>query len=260
MFGSEISNLILTILFIVFSFGVSKYRNKLCSISVLGLYGVSFISFQIQPGSAVIGEAIHLLLEIGFGIFLLPFIQGLRATLSYPKLSKLDKVDLDPFDPVDCFNLSMIRREDGNLTEALTYCDFALEKDPTLVFVLNNRGEIYFRMVQYQKALMTFENVIKIDPANEIGLCRKGTVLSLLGKDEETIKYFDNLLSIHPNLADVWYERGKLKVKAGEHESGFGDLRKAIEIGKVEFTKRIQSDESFNHLRDNQQFDELLKQ
>jgi len=42
---------------------------------------------------------------------------------------------------------------------------------------------------------------------------------------------FDKALEIDPRYADAFYERGMLKIKAGQKEDGFQDLKKASGLG-----------------------------
>ena len=61
------------------------------------------------------------------------------------------------------YNLACDEEEKGNLTEAIKLLDKAIEKNPSDIQALNNRGFDYLELKQYDKAKTNFGRMIMLD-------------------------------------------------------------------------------------------------
>ncbi|HRG00372.1 MAG TPA: tetratricopeptide repeat protein [Bacteroidia bacterium] len=61
------------------------------------------------------------------------------------------------------YNLACDEEEKGNLAQAIKFLDKALEKKPSDIEALNNRGFDYLLLKQYDKAKANFGRMIELD-------------------------------------------------------------------------------------------------
>ncbi|MDQ7779352.1 MAG: tetratricopeptide repeat protein, partial [Planctomycetota bacterium] len=56
---------------------------------------------------------------------------------------------------------------------------------------------------------------------------------------DECLAEFDNLVLAHPDVAEVWYFRGRLKLMLSQHEEAEADLCKALELEPAHYMARL---------------------
>ncbi|MEH2230930.1 MAG: tetratricopeptide repeat protein, partial [Nostoc sp.] len=125
---------------------------------------------------------------------------------------------------------------------------------PPLLFEL---GSLLFAAKEYNAAIASYDQALKIKPDYHYAWDRKGDALYKLGRNEEAIASYDQALKFKPDLHEAWYNRGyalddlerfeeaiasydqALKFKPDLHEAWYN---RGIALGKLErFEKAIAS-------------------
>ena len=76
-----------------------------------------------------------------------------------------------------------------------------------------------------------------------------GSLLFALGRIGETIKYYDMILVINPNLIDAWYSKGYALKELRRYEDAIECYNKALEINYNDIACWIEKIECLSHLR-----------
>ena len=100
----------------------------------------------------------------------------------------------------------------------ISYGDSQSEIDDLL-----SKGMDHFGNAEYDKAIIQFDNILKIDPNNIDALYNKGNTLSKVGKFNEAIQYYVQVLNLDPHkfIAQVKLEEAMLQVTS--YRYGFLD-------------------------------------
>lgn len=164
-----------------------------------------------------------------------------------------------------CDNLAYALRASGNLEEAITYCERAIQMNPTYAPAHSNRGLALKAQGKLDLAIDCFQRALEIDPdfapahSNlAIILKRKGDVagaiehyeessrlapgaieprynLGLLlareGRLDEAIDRFQEVIRIKPDLAVAHSELGMAYLDQKRWDTAIPEFRRAIELG-----------------------------
>lgn len=96
--------------------------------------------------------------------------------------------------------------------------------------ILLLEAQILMDNKKYKKSLQMLEDVILINPKNEVAYYYRGLVKDLDGKTVESIVEFTQAIQINPSYSLPYEARGTVKSKLGNHSSAIDDFSKAIEL------------------------------
>ncbi|HML04760.1 MAG TPA: tetratricopeptide repeat protein [Methanobacterium sp.] len=163
-------------------------------------------------------------------------------------LPYLDKMlELNPQSFYALYNKAAALNLKGEYGEALKLCNKILENKPDNVLALNMKAHLLLKLERYDESLEILDKVLKKDPKNEFALSNKALVLSRQWKYEESLKYFEDALkrisgdgkmkfmgykAILPpkQLTEIWFEKGKVHQRLGQHEEALECFDKALEL------------------------------
>ena len=100
----------------------------------------------------------------------------------------------------------------------------------SIVSKLIQNGNALLKTSEYDKAMTTFDQVLKLDFRSVDALNGKGLVLNNLGKYQEAILWFDKALKIDPNFVDALYNKADALGEHGNYEEAFIWTEKALAI------------------------------
>ena len=95
------------------------------------------------------------------------------------------------------------------------------------------RGLIYFNRNDLYNAKADFESAVLLKPDSAEALYNLAIVLEKLGDNSEAIEMYDRLLATNAEFFNGWYNRGRLKLLAGEYNKAIDDFNRALEIEAV---------------------------
>jgi len=76
----------------------------------------------------------------------------------------------------------------GNFNEALIAFDKAIEKDPTNIYLLNNKAAVLETLEKFDEAFELYEKAVKINPEDPDLWNNMAFSFSQVGKHEEAVK------------------------------------------------------------------------
>jgi tetratricopeptide (TPR) repeat protein len=83
------------------------------------------------------------------------------------------------------YNAGVKLHEQGRWEEAIAEYNKAIELDPNLAIVYNNRGAAYFETGQYDLAIADFNKAIELDPNLAMAYANRALAYTILGMDTE---------------------------------------------------------------------------
>jgi CheY-like chemotaxis protein len=140
---------------------------------------------------------------------------------------------------------------DGNYDEALAHFDRAIEIDPTLSHVWNERGLCLKDMGKYEDAIKSYERAIDLAPNEEEYLYDYAEVLEIMGILLRQRKFLDlavrtfaRVTEINPNNASAWNHMGICIKESGKDE----ESRQAFERART--IQRTKKEKMFRRKRE----------
>ncbi len=129
---------------------------------------------------------------------------------------------------------SNIYRESGDTARAISGLETAIEQDNKFENAFHDLGVIY-ACRKNPIALDYFNNALKINPNNEEVQYARAKLFQDLGKTDEAILEYENILSKNKNCANCFYNMGAINLEIKK------DHKKALEY----FTKAIAANPSY---------------
>ena len=83
------------------------------------------------------------------------------------------------------YNAGAELSEQGRWEEAIAEYNKAIDLDPNLAIVYNNRGAAYFETEQYDLAIADFNKAIELDPNLDLAYANRALAYTILGMDTE---------------------------------------------------------------------------
>jgi len=137
---------------------------------------------------------------------------------------------------------------EGKYDEGIQYFDRAIEIDPDLAYVWNDRGLCFKELGRYEEAQKSFERAVELVPHDEEYVYDYGEVLEIIGiihRDnkilENAIRTFALVTEIDQNNASAWNHLGVCYKETGrveESRQAFERARKIIRAKKDRMFQR----------------------
>lgn len=111
----------------------------------------------------------------------------------------------------------------------------ALEINPRLSVLYNNRGNVRANLGMYEKAIEDYGKAIEIDPSDADIYYNRGILRANLGRYEKAVEDYDKAIEINPKHSGAYNNRGLAKQYLGEFKEAVKDYDKAIEFDPNHF-------------------------
>ena len=138
----------------------------------------------------------------------------------------------------DRYFLANQKNEEGNKLYyakdyhgAIKLYNEAIELNPNLTDVYNNRGVAYDDLGQYERAIQDYNKAIQLNPNWFLPYNNRGVVYDDLGQKERAIQDYDKAVQLDPNYADAYNNRGLCYQALGDEAKAQADFAKAKELG-----------------------------
>ena len=119
---------------------------------------------------------------------------------------------------------------ESNPTEALTYLDRAINKNPQSFDGYNMKGTAYFILEDYESALKDWQIALLIDSTSYKPFYNMGNALRKLKSYEEAIVKYSRAINLKPNEKDLYINRGSTLYDLQHFEGALNDFKFAIEL------------------------------
>ncbi len=91
-------------------------------------------------------------------------------------------------------------------------------------------GNSYFEDSRYREALIEYQAALAINPGHIHAKRGKALSLMQLGKDQDALVLFDELIQQQPDFAASYANRGILHDRMGSYEAAIRDYEKALQL------------------------------
>jgi tetratricopeptide (TPR) repeat protein len=179
--------------------------------------------------------------------------------------------------PVTWNKIGIAFHQLGQLDLARKHYEKSVKLNSKYAEAINNLGTVAYAQKSYRRATNHYKKALGISPESASIHSNLGTALFARKKYEAAMVEYQNALALDPNVfehrgsqgtilqersvderAKFHYQLARLYAKGGQPERAMQYLRKALEEGFNERSK-IASEDAFELLRDNPEFQTLLK-
>lgn len=188
----------------------------------------AFCKEALEAG--LLNADIHALALNLYGTF--NFLMGRteNAITAYKKSLELDSTNTNTL--IKLGSVMMEKVEEKGLENALQWFEKALsvgggDRDPDVYY---HRGQIYFLVQEYEKALLDYEKSISMDGNFLFALIQKAVVLYRLGRVEESEAEFEKIHKQFPASADPHYYYGEIMLDRQKIEESMREFDEAISL------------------------------
>jgi tetratricopeptide (TPR) repeat protein len=129
------------------------------------------------------------------------------------------------------FESGVIKQNDKNFEGAIADYNKAIEIDPNLVRVYNNRGNAKSDLKDYKGAILDFSKALEIDPNDNYIYCNRGLAKTKIKDYTGAILDYTKALSIDSKDANSYMGRGITHNYLGNKKNACSDWLKAGELG-----------------------------
>ena len=105
-----------------------------------------------------------------------------------------------------------------------------IEEDPKNDTYWNNRGTIYSKLEDYEKAINDYSRAIELNLKNDTYWNNRGTTYYSLKEFEKAIKNYNKSIELNPNNNFTYFNRGMAFINLSDYEKAIKDFNKAIEL------------------------------
>ena len=153
---------------------------------------------------------------------------GVMSGAARPEKPLEDWIAAHPDDADAVVVLADAKQSSGNLAEATTLYERALDKTPDSAVVLNNLAMIYLEGGQPAKALGLAERALKAAPNSSAIKDTYGWALLLNDQPGKAVELLGQAYAALPDLAEVQYHYAAALAKSGKTTEAVGLLKKAV--------------------------------
>ncbi len=114
--------------------------------------------------------------------------------------------------------------------EAINAYDKALQLQPGLAEVWNNRGVVLTKLQRYHEAIASYEQAIQLRSDYSDAWNNRGVALGKLKYYEAAVLSYDRAIQLKDNYVDAWNNRGFALTQLKQYEDAIASYQKAEEI------------------------------
>jgi len=126
-------------------------------------------------------------------------------------------------------SISAAKAEDEP-TDKIDHYTQLLKKDPRNVAVLVKRGDLYFKVHQFDQAILDYSDAIKIDPHADKAYFGRGLALGRNGQIQDGINDLSVYIKRHPDDSHAYTKRGVRYLWLRKDDMAKQDLEKAVSL------------------------------
>jgi tetratricopeptide (TPR) repeat protein len=108
----------------------------------------------------------------------------------------------------------------------------ALRLKPDFAEAYTGRGCAYNGLGQYSRAIQDLDQGLRLKPDFAEAYNNRGFAYTKLGQYSRAIQDFDQALRLKPELAEAYGSRGAVHLTSGDRVDGCSDVQKACELGQ----------------------------
>jgi tetratricopeptide (TPR) repeat protein len=127
-------------------------------------------------------------------------------------------------------NLGNVLMDKGEVDEAMTHYQTALEIQPRYADALNNLGSAQLEKDRVDEAIASYEKALALQPDFALAHNNLGNALLRKGHVDEAIAQYRKTLAFRPDYANAWNNLGTAFRQKGQLDEAIASYRKALSI------------------------------
>ena len=146
-------------------------------------------------------------------------------------ISDLNKaVELNPLDAGAYFYRGNAYYKKGQFDEAVSDYGKAIELNPRYTNAYFSRGLHYLNKEDYKKAISDYNKAIKITPDNPAAYYYRGTAYFAKKKYKKALSDYNKAIELDPEYVNAYINRGFYYHSRNEYPKAINDYKKALEL------------------------------
>ncbi len=141
-----------------------------------------------------------------------------------------DTVDKSPNKARGYYNRGTVYSKKGQYERAISDLTRAINIDPDFAHPYNNRGTAYANKGEYENAISDFSEALTIDPNYAEAYYNLANACSSIGQYERAITNYCQAIRINPKYIEAYNNRGNAYLAIGEYDKAISDFTAALEI------------------------------
>jgi tetratricopeptide (TPR) repeat protein len=109
----------------------------------------------------------------------------------------------------------------------------AIELNPSLAGLYNNRGNIYFATRHLGQALADYDQAIKLDLGFAGAYFNRGNLYSRIGKLDNALADLTVTVKLDPSYAPAYFNRGIVYFRMGRTREATADFRQTLKLNPL---------------------------
>jgi len=130
-------------------------------------------------------------------------------------------------------SLGIALEQQGLHNEAFKALDRAMQLRPDDIGLWIHHGNTLVKLERQAEGLVSYQHVLKLDPANADAAYGCGCILLKLGRPEEALHYFNLSDQLRPNQAVVLEQRGLVLFNLKRYEAALSDYLRAHTLDPI---------------------------
>ena len=119
-------------------------------------------------------------------------------------------------------------RDHHTKTEKLLQYVFTKVYDDSYFYF--SKGDALAQLGRHQEVMACYDEMIRLNPGDAEAHYNKGILLAALDKHQEAIECYDEAIRLNPNHADAYYNKGKSLTDYNRHSEDIGCYDEAIRL------------------------------
>jgi curved DNA-binding protein CbpA len=129
----------------------------------------------------------------------------------------------------DLYQMGIEKARSGNYANALINYNQAIELNPHLAEIYDQRGFVYYRLQNYAAAFADYNQALQINPNLASAYYHRGLTRFALGYTQAAIDDYTQAIQLDPNHAQAYHQRGLAYVDLNESATAIADLETAAQ-------------------------------
>jgi len=161
--------------------------------------------------------------------------EGISHSFRYQKDEAIksfqDVLKKEPQNTEALMYLSIFYSDIGSFKESIETIDKAIAIAPYSAELWNAKGNtLLLKMQNYEKAVLAYDEAIRINPYDINSISNKGFSLFNLGRYNDAIAEYNLANSINPKIADTWNKLGNAQLSTGNVSLAMASYDKSLEL------------------------------
>ena len=141
-----------------------------------------------------------------------------------------EAIDLNPELTEVYNNRGVANGKTGNFHAAIQDFNTTIDLNPEIAGVYNNRGNAYTLKMDFDAAIQDYNKAIDLNPEYATAYNNRGAAYGEKGEVDPAIQDYNKAIDLNPEYAEAYYNRGNAYNNKGEVDPAIQDYNKAIDL------------------------------